>query len=160
MEAQIVEDKAHNIKVEKLRAILTSYDLPSLPLTTIKSAFYQADIVTRLNHKFIPLDYVNSRGQVAFDIGGLYILSERDICDWAIAVIDDKLWEKFLHDFRKLKLDLPSKVTMMPMKEVNSYFKELTTPVQPTLAHTTPDHTRPDHSRPTQTTPFQPIPVQ
>lgn len=119
------EGRKHDIKVEEVRGILATNNMPSLPLTTIYSAFYRADIVTRKDFKFIPIDFVNSRERVAFDIGGLAILSHRDICDFTIAVIDDELWGEYLHDFRKLKLDLPPRVTMIPLSESSDYFKQL-----------------------------------
>ena len=121
----VTEDKKHNQKVEEVKRILLDLNLPILPLTTLKSAFYVTDIVTRVDSKFIPMDYINSKERVTFDIGGLVIIAGKDICDFALAIIDNKLWDEYLHDFRKAKLNLPSKLTMIPMKEVKDFFVKL-----------------------------------
>lgn len=118
-------DKRHNKKVEALKKVLLDLNLPVLPLNTVKSAFYIPDVVTRVNTKFIPIDFINSKERVAVDVGGLCLLYGKDIVDFCLAIIDDKLWDDYLHDFRKAKLNLPSKLTIIPMKEVKDYFSRL-----------------------------------
>lgn len=71
------------------------------------------------------MDFINSKERVTFDIGGLVIVAGKDICDFALAIIDDKLWDEYLHDFRKMKLNLPPNLTVIPMKEVKDYFAKL-----------------------------------
>lgn len=119
------EGKGHNKKVEELKRVLLDLNLPILPLNTVRSAFYTPDVVTRLNTKFIPIDFINSKERVCFDIGGLVIVAGKDICDGAVAIIDDKLWDDHLHDFLKTKLNLPNKLTIIPMKEVKGFFTKL-----------------------------------
>lgn len=129
----IAQGKTHNQKVEKLKKVLLDLNLPVLPLNTVRSAFYTPDVVTRVNTRFIPMDFINSKERVTFDIGGLVIVSGKDIVDFALAIIDDKLWNENLHDFRKAKLNLPSKLTIIPMKEVKDFFTKLARLSQPTL---------------------------
>lgn len=122
------DTKAHGKGVRQLQEILAKYDFPShpeIPSNAVKCAFYTPDIVTRVNSKLIPIDYINSKGQVAFDIGGLCLLRGKDIVDFSIAVISDSLWDKYLRDFRLAKLNLPPKITMIPMREVDEYFSKL-----------------------------------
>lgn len=121
----VTENKKHNQKVEEVKRVLLDLNLPILPLNTVKSAFYTPDIVTRVNSKFIPMDYINSKGQLSFDIGGLVISAGKDICDGAIAIIDNKLWDAYLHDFRKMKLNLPSNLTVIPMRDISDYFRRI-----------------------------------
>lgn len=121
----VTENKGHNKKVEELKIILLDLNLPVLPLNTVKSAFYVPDVVTRVNTKFVPMDVINSKVRVAFDIGGLCLLYNKDIVDFCLAVIDNKLWDDHLHAFRKAKLNLPSKLTMIPMREVKEFFAKL-----------------------------------
>ena len=122
----ILPGRTHNKKVEEVKRILLDLNLPVLPLNVVKSGFYIPDIITRINTRFIPMDFINSRERVSFDIGGLCLLYNKDIVDFCLAVIDDKLWNDYLHDFRKAKLNLPSKLTMIPMKEVREFFANLT----------------------------------
>lgn len=119
------ENKGHNKKVEDLKRVLLDLNLPVLPLNTIKLAFYTPDVVTRVNTKFIPMDFINSKERVALDIGGLALLYGKDIVDFCVAIIDNKLWDDYLHDFRKAKLNLPSKLTIIPMREVREFFAKL-----------------------------------
>lgn len=119
------ENKGHNQKVEEVKRILLDLNLPVLPLNTVKSGFYTPDVVTRVNTKFVPMDVINSKARVALDIGGMCLLYNKDIVDFCLAVIDNKLWDDHLHDFRKAKLNLPSKLTMIPMREVKDFFANL-----------------------------------
>ena len=112
----------HNRKVEELKRILLKLNLPVLPLNTVKSGFYVCDVVTRIDTNFIPIDFINSHGQVAFDIGGLVLLSGKDIVDYSLAVISDKLWEKEARDFKIAKLNLPVRVSMIRFAEVEDWF--------------------------------------
>lgn len=121
----VTENKGHNKKVEELKRILLDLNLPVLPLNAVRSAFYTPDVVTRANTKFIPIDFINSKARVALDVGGLTLLYGKDIVERCLAVIDNKLWDDHLHDFRKAKLNLPSKLTMIPMKEVREFFSSL-----------------------------------
>lgn len=116
------ENKGHQRKVEQVKQILLDLNLPILPLTTARSAFYTPDVVTRQNQRFIPMDFINSKERVTFDIGGLVIIAGKDICDFALAIIDNKLWDEYLHDFRKMKLNLPPNLTVIPMREVREFF--------------------------------------
>lgn len=118
----ILEGKGHNKKVEEVKKVLLDLNLPVLPLNTVRCEFYTPDVVTRINTKFIPLDFINSKGQLCFDIGGLVIVAGKDICDFALAIIDDALWQTFLHDFRKVKLNLPRGLTIIPMAETREFF--------------------------------------
>lgn len=119
------EGKGHNKKVEELKRILLDLNLPVLPLNTVKSPFYVPDVVTRVDTKFIPIDFINSKERVAIDVGGLCLFYGKDIVDFCLAIIDDKLWDDHLHDFRKAKLNLPTKLTIIPMKEVREFFTGL-----------------------------------
>lgn len=121
----IPQERTHNKKVEEVKRILLDLNLPVLPLNTVRSKFYVPDIITRADSKFIPMDYINSKERVTFDIGGLVISAGKDICDGAVAIIDDKLWDAHLHDFKKMKLNLPSNLTVIPMKEVREFFTRL-----------------------------------
>jgi hypothetical protein len=120
-----LENKTHNKKVEQIKRVLLDLNLPILPLNTVRSEFYTPDIVTRVNTKFVPMDFINSKERVTFDIGGLVLCGGKDICDFALAIIDDKLWDENLHDFRKVKLNLPARLTVIPAKEVKEFFTKL-----------------------------------
>lgn len=113
----------HGKRVEELKKVLLDLNLPILPLNTVKSAFYVPDIVTRIDTRFIPIDLINTHSRVTFDIGGLVLISGKDIVDYAVAVIDDELWGKEVRDFRIAKLNLPPRVTMIRLSEVAHWFK-------------------------------------
>lgn len=119
------ENKSHNKKVIELKRILLDLNLPILPLNTVKSTFYTPDIVTRINTKFIPIDFINSKGQFTFDIGGLALVYNKDIVDFCLAILDDKLWEGHLRDFKLAKLNLPPRLNLIPFKEVGEYVTSL-----------------------------------
>lgn len=119
----VEETKGHNKKVEELKGILYSLNLPALPLSTVKSDFYTPDVVTRIDQKFIPIDFINSKERVAIDVGGLCLVYNKDIVERCLAVIDDKLWDSELKGFRRAKMNLPAKLTMIPMREVKSFFE-------------------------------------
>lgn len=121
----VPQGRTHNKKVEEVKKVLLGLNLPILPLSTVRCAFYTPDIVTRITNNFIPMDFINSKERVPVDIGGLCLLYNKDIVDFCLAIIGDKLWDKYLHDFRKMKLNLPSKLTVIPMREVNEFFAKL-----------------------------------
>jgi hypothetical protein len=112
----------HDKVVEEVKKVLGSLNLPILPLTCLKSAFYTPDIITRVNHGFIPIDIIATKERVSFDIGGLALLSGKDIVDETLAIIDEDLWKKFSADFQKERANLPEKIKLIPFSKVRSYF--------------------------------------
>lgn len=117
--------QGHQRKVEQIKRILLNKNLPVLPLNTVKSKFYRPDVITRVNTRFIAIEFINSKGQLNFDIGGLTLIYNKDIIERSIAIIDDKLWNKYLRDFRLAKMNLPPKLDMIPFCDVGGYFAQL-----------------------------------
>lgn len=124
-------ERTHNQKVENIKGILLGLNLPILPLNTVRCEFYTPDIVTRLGLDkngagFIPIDVINSKERVAYDIGGLALLYRKDIVAFCLALIDDALWEEHLRAFRIAKLNLPPKLYLIPMRETREFFDHTT----------------------------------
>jgi len=119
------ENKTHNKKVAEIKQILLNLNLPILPLNTVRSTFYTTDIITRRYEKFIPIEFINSKGQLNFDIGGLTLIYNKDIIERSIAIISDKLWDKYSRDFKLAKLNLPPKLDMIRFNETEDYFRNL-----------------------------------
>lgn len=118
-------NKGHQSKVEVIKRMLLDRNLPVLPLNTVKSRFYIPDIITRRDSRFIPIEFVNSKTQLNFDVGGICLIYNKDIIDRCLVVIDDKLWQEYLRDFRLAKMNLPPKVDLIPFREVGGYLSQL-----------------------------------
>lgn len=49
-------------------------------------------------------DYINSEERVNWDVGGLTLLMiHRDILKYAVAIIDDEIWDKHKEFFKRLQ---------------------------------------------------------
>ena len=119
------EQREHDRKVSEIKQILADLNLPSLPLNTVYSAFFRTDIVTRIDTKFIPIDFINTRERIPIDIGGLCLIYNKDIVDFSLAVIADSLWQENLRDLRLAKLNLPPRLNLIPFREIREYFRKL-----------------------------------
>lgn len=131
-------ERTHNQKVEGVKSILLGLNLPVLPLNTVRCEFYTPDIVTRVATRrdgaaFIPIDLINTKERVAFDLGGLALVYRKDIVAFCLALIDDALWGEYLRAFRLAKLNLPPKLYLIPMRETREFFTH-TDLVHPPLA--------------------------
>lgn len=113
----------HNRKVERIKKRLVDLDLPVLPLNCVKSPFYVPDIITRVDKEFIVMDFINTKERIPFDIGGLCLIYNKDIVETVVAIIDDGLWKRHEKDFERVKMNIPSKMFVLPEKEVEEYFK-------------------------------------
>jgi len=113
----------HNRKVDRIKKRLVDLDLPVLPLTCVKSPFYVPDIITRVDKNFIVIDFINTKHQLPFDVGGLCLIYNKDIVESVVAIIDDGLWKRHEKNFGRVKMNLPPKMIVLPEKEVEEYFK-------------------------------------
>jgi len=117
------EIDSHNRKVERIKKRLIDLDLPVLPLNCVKSPFYVPDIITRVDKDFIVIDFINTKERIPFDIGGLSLIYNKDIVESVLAIIDDGLWKRHERDFERVKMNIPSKMYILPEKELEEWFK-------------------------------------
>lgn len=104
IEREEEEERTHGDKVADLKSFLRDHNIPPLPLTVCESETYRADIIFRFNHKFVVCDYINTEPRINWDVGGLALLTmHRDILKYAVAIIDDDLWNKHREFFERVK---------------------------------------------------------
>jgi len=120
-----IKMSSHNEKVERLKGILRKLGLPNLPPHIVHCESYHPDFCTRINHKFVVCDYINSKEQFNWDIGGLTILLlHKDIIEFCVAVVADGIYEELIDKIRKYRNPFLKRLVILKEREFEAWLKE------------------------------------
>ena len=118
--------RPHDEKVEVLQRMLLAQGFPILPTAKVsRGKLFIPDLLTR-NRKLIPVDFVNARNNINYDLGGLALLVSRKV-ERCVAVLDNTLWDKYSKRLGKAQHNLPKTLTIIPMREAANFFYTLCT---------------------------------
>jgi len=102
--------------------------LPVLPPHIVYCDSYRPDAATRINHKFIIFEYINTKDRFNWDIGGLCILLlHKDIIEYAVAVISDDVYKEYQNLIAKIRKHRTKKLpelVILREKELERWLRE------------------------------------
>jgi len=120
------EKSEHEKGVQRIRDSLNRLHLPLLPPHIVNCDSYHPDVSTRIEgNMFTVIDYVNTEGQLNFDIGGLFLLlAHKDIVQRCVAVVGKNVYPELVAKVKKYRSPYLEKLVILREDELDSYLKE------------------------------------
>jgi len=118
----------HNEKVNEIKKLFTKLKLPNLPSHIVYCKAYRPDACTRIDHGFVVIEYINSVDRFNWDIGGLtLLLLHKDIIDYAVAVLSEKVYKEYkdlLIKIKKHRNPILEKLVILREDELENWLRE------------------------------------
>lgn len=120
------EKTSHELGVERIRELLRKHRLPLLPPHLIHCDSYHPDVSTRIeSDKFTIFDFINSRGQFNFDIGGMFLLlAHKDVVQRCVAVVNGDVFPELVAKVKKHRSPYLERLVILSENELDEYLRE------------------------------------